>query len=144
MNLSSGGYKILLLVFLLNHKLLEAERTFWGSITAYFPKCVPETLSQPRYYFALTSWSFLHVFEAQLTIHRRALEEIGFICVLSTVTQRAENNDRHTKKTLKFSFLHIETLSQSIILIFFFIILPMQAVMFIGFTRHDTKAILKF
>lgn len=125
MNLPSGGYKILLLVFLLNHKLLEAERTFWGSITACFPKCIPETASQPRCFFALTSWSFLHVSEAQLTIHRRTLEEIEYFCALSIVTLRAESNDSHTKKTLKCSFLHVEILSQSITLIFFS--LPTQA-----------------
>lgn len=106
MNLSSEGYEILLLVVFPNHKLLVAERTFWRSVTAcflllvHFLRCMSEAECSARCTFALTLWSFLHVFEAQLTAHERSLKEIGFFRVLSTVTSWAENNDSHTKKTL--------------------------------------------
>lgn len=107
MSLAGEGYKILLLVVLLNHKLLEAEKTFWRSITACFsplvcfPRCSPEAGFWVRGVFALTSRPFLHVLEGQLTAHRRTLEKIGFFCVLSTVISWAENNYSHTKKTLQ-------------------------------------------
>lgn len=106
MSLAGGGYKILLLVVLLNHKLLEAEKTFWRSITACFsplvcfPRCSPETGCWVRGFFALTSWPFLHVLEAQLAACRTTLEKVGFFCVLSAVISWAENNYSHTRKTL--------------------------------------------
>lgn len=103
MNLSREGYEILLLVVFLNHRLLEAESTFWRSVTVYFPllvdfpRCIPEIGCLGTCIFTVTSWSF---FEAQLTLQEITLKEIGFFSVFSTVTSWAENNDSHTKKTL--------------------------------------------
>lgn len=58
---------LLWLVFL-DHRLLEAERTFWRIVPAcfpvlvHFPRCMPEAECSARCIFALTLWSCLHVF----------------------------------------------------------------------------------